>query len=116
MQRLADNYRKLRKYFRFLLGNLAGFDPVSDAVSDTELLPLDRYMLTRCRELVEKVSVPMHGRLVRRFPVPPCFPAVNEFCIVDLSAFYLDLLKDRLTLLHRRAWNAVQRRRCVARY
>ncbi len=75
MLRLADNYRKLRNTFRFLLGNLDGFDPVSDAVSDTELLPLDRYMLTRGRELVEKVcGCRWQGRLVRRFPVPPRFP------------------------------------------
>ncbi len=72
MQRLADNYRKLRNTFRFLLGNLAGFDPASDAVSDNELLPLDRYMLARTRELVEKVcGCRRQRRLVRRLPVPP---------------------------------------------
>jgi isoleucyl-tRNA synthetase len=97
MQRLADNYRKLRNTFRFLLGNLAGFDPVSDAVSDTELLPLDRYMLTRCRELVEKVcGADGTGGWYGDFQFHRVFHAVNEFCIVDLSAFYLDLLKDRL--------------------
>jgi isoleucyl-tRNA synthetase len=97
MQRLADNYRKLRNTFRFLLGNLDGFDPVSDAVSDTELLPLDRYMLTRCRELVEKVcSTDGKGGWYGDFQFHRVFHAVNEFCIVDLSAFYLDLLKDRL--------------------
>ncbi len=97
MQRLADNYRKLRNTFRFLLGNLDGFDPVSDAVSDTELLPLDRYMLTRCRELVEKVcGADGTGGWYGDFQFHRVFHAVNEFCIVDLSAFYLDLLKDRL--------------------
>lgn len=97
MQRLADNYRKLRNTFRFLLGNLDGFDPVSDAVSDTELLPLDRYMLTRCRELVEKVcSTDGKGGWYGDFQFHRVFHAVNEFCIVDLSAFYLDVLKDRL--------------------
>jgi isoleucyl-tRNA synthetase len=97
MQRLADNYRKLRNTFRFLLGNLAGFDPVSDAVSDTELIPLDRYMLTRCRELVEKVcGANGTGGWYGDFQFHRVFHAVNEFCIVDLSAFYLDLLKDRL--------------------
>ena len=97
MQRLADNYRKLRNTFRFLLGNLDGFVPVSDAVSDTELLPLDRYMLTRCRELVEKVcGAEGTGGWYGDFQFHRVFHAVNEFCIVDLSAFYLDLLKDRL--------------------
>jgi isoleucyl-tRNA synthetase len=97
MQRLADNYRKLRNTFRFLLGNLAGFDPVSDAVSDTELLPLDRYMLARCRELVEKVcGTDGKGGWYGDFQFHRVYHAVNEFCIVDLSAFYLDVLKDRL--------------------
>ena len=97
MQRLADNYRKLRNTFRFLLGNLAGFDPASDAVSDTELLPLDRYMLVRCRELVEKVcGADGKGGWYGDFQFHRVYHAVNEFCIVDLSAFYLDVLKDRL--------------------
>ncbi len=97
MQRLAENYRKLRNTFRFLLGNLAGFDPVSDAVSDAELLPLDRYMLARARELVEKVSgVGGKGGWYGDFQFHRIYHAVNEFCIVDLSAFYLDVLKDRL--------------------
>ena len=55
MQRAADNYRKLRNTFKYLLGNLHGFDPLRDAVKDDELLPLDRYMLARTRELTEKV-------------------------------------------------------------
>jgi isoleucyl-tRNA synthetase len=97
MLRLAENYRKLRNTFRFLLGNLAGFDPVSDAVSDTELLPLDRYMLARCRELVEKVTgADGQGGWYGDFQFHRVYHAVNEFCIVDLSAFYLDVLKDRL--------------------
>jgi isoleucyl-tRNA synthetase len=96
MQRLAENYRKLRNTFRFLLGNLAGFDP-SDAVADAELLPLDRYMLARTRELVEKVcGVDGQGGWYGDFQFHRVYQAVNEFCIVDLSAFYLDVLKDRL--------------------
>src|ERR1700733_11337137 len=97
MQRLADNYRKLRNTFRFLLGNLAGFDPVSDAVSDAELLPLDRYMLTRCRELVEKVcGADGKGGWYGDFQFHRVYQAINEFCIVDLSALYLEVLKDRM--------------------
>jgi isoleucyl-tRNA synthetase len=97
MLRLAENYRKLRNTFRFLLGNLADFDPVSDAVSDAQLLPLDRYMLARCRELVEKVSgADGQGGWYGDFQFHRIYHAVNEFCIVDLSAFYLDVLKDRL--------------------
>jgi len=97
MQRLAENYRKLRNTFRFLLGNLAGFDPVSDAVPDGKLLPLDRYMLARCRELVEKVTgADGQSGWYGDFQFHRVYHAVNEFCIVDLSAFYLDVLKDRL--------------------
>ncbi|MGC2298014.1 MAG: isoleucine--tRNA ligase, partial [Acidobacteriaceae bacterium] len=97
MQRLAENYRKLRNTFRFLLGNLAGFDPARDVVSDDQLLPLDRYMLTRARELVEKVTGPDgQGGWYGDFQFHRVYHAVNDFCVVDLSAFYLDLLKDRL--------------------
>ncbi|MGD0366972.1 MAG: isoleucine--tRNA ligase [Acidobacteriaceae bacterium] len=97
MQRLAENYRKLRNTFRFLLGNLAGFEPARDAVADSALLPLDRYMLARCRELVEKVSgVDGKGGWYGEFQFHRVYHAVNEFCIVELSAFYLDVLKDRL--------------------
>jgi len=97
MLRLAENYRKLRNTFRFLLGNLAGFDPARDAVADEELLPVDRYMLARCRELFEKVSgVDGQGGWYGDFQFHRVYHAVNEFCIVELSAFYLDVLKDRL--------------------
>jgi isoleucyl-tRNA synthetase len=97
MQRLADNYRKLRNTFRFLLGNLAGFGPATDAVADADLLPLDRYMLARCRELVEKVSgTDGKSGWYGDFQFHRVFHAVNDFCIVELSAFYLDVLKDRL--------------------
>ncbi|HEX4067449.1 MAG TPA: isoleucine--tRNA ligase [Acidobacteriaceae bacterium] len=97
MQRLADNYRKLRNTFRFLLGNLAGFEPARDAVTDDQLLPLDRYMLAKTRELVEKVSgSDGNGGWYGDHQFHRVYHAVNEFCIVDLSAFYLDVLKDRL--------------------
>jgi isoleucyl-tRNA synthetase len=91
MQRAAENYRKLRNTFKFLLGNLAGFDPAQHAVNDDEPLPLDRYMLARTRELTEKVLA-----WYEQFEFHRVFQAVNEFTIVDLSALYLDVLKDRM--------------------
>ena len=94
MQRVADNYRKLRNTFRFLLGNLHGFIPAQHAVSDAELLPLDRYMLARTRELCEKVTAWYDAMEFHRV-----YHAVNEFCIVELSALYLDALKDRMYTL-----------------
>ncbi len=91
MQRAADNYRKLRNTFKYLLGNLHGFDPERDAVKDDELLPLDRYMLARTRELTEKVLA-----WYEQFEFHRVYHAINEFTIVDLSALYLDVLKDRM--------------------
>jgi isoleucyl-tRNA synthetase len=91
MQRCADIYRKLRNTFRFLLGNLNGFSPRRDRVPETELLPLDRYMLARTRELTEKVR-----DWYAAFEFHRVYHAVNEFAIVDLSSFYLDVLKDRM--------------------
>ena len=91
MQRCADIYRKLRNTFRFLLGNLNGFDPVRDRVPEAELLPLDRYMLARTRDLTEKVC-----DWYAAFEFHRVYHAVNEFAIVDLSSFYLDVLKDRM--------------------
>jgi isoleucyl-tRNA synthetase len=97
MQRCAELYKKLRNTFRFLLGNLHGFDPAHDRIAEAELLPLDRYMLARTRELTEKIIGP-DGKTgwYGAFEFHRVYQAVNEFAIVDLSAFYLDVLKDRL--------------------
>ncbi len=91
MQRCAELYRKLRNTFRFLLGNLNGFSPERDRVAESELLPLDRYMLARTRELTEKILGWYEG-----FEFHRVYQAVNEFAVVDLSSFYLDVLKDRM--------------------
>ncbi len=91
MKRCAEIYRKLRNTFRFLLGNLAGFDPATQAVPFADLEPLDRYMLARTRELTEQVL-----RWYEGFEFHRIYHAVNEFAIADLSAFYLDVLKDRM--------------------
>ncbi len=91
MQRCAELYRKLRNTFRFLLGNLNGFDPARDRIAEVELMPLDRYMLARTRELTEKIL-----GWYEAFEFHRVYQAVNEFAIVDLSAFYLDVLKDRM--------------------
>ena len=107
MHRCAELYKKLRNTFRFLLGNLqhslpvfgiAGqFDPSRDRVAESELLPLDRYMLARTRDLAEKIAGP-DGKSgwYGAFEFHRVYQAINEFAIVDLSAFYLDVLKDRM--------------------
>jgi len=91
MQRCADIYRKLRNTFRFLLGNLHGFVPARDRVPQADLLPLDRYMLARTRELTEKIR-----DWYAAFEFHRVYHAVNDFAVVDLSNFYLDVLKDRM--------------------
>jgi isoleucyl-tRNA synthetase len=91
MARCADLYRKLRNTFRFLLGNISGFDPARDRIAEAELLPLDRYMLARTRDLTEKILA-----WYEAFEFHRVYQAVNEFAIVDLSSFYLDALKDRM--------------------
>jgi isoleucyl-tRNA synthetase len=97
MQRCAELYKKLRNTFRFLLGNLNGFVPARDAVAEADLLPLDRYMLAKTRDLAEKIVGP-DGKTgwYAEFEFHRIYHAVNEFAIVDLSAFYLDVLKDRM--------------------
>jgi isoleucyl-tRNA synthetase len=107
MARCAEIYKKLRNTFRFLLGNLNGFEPARNEVSATELLPLDRYMLARTRELTEKILA-----WYEAFEFHRVYHAVNEFAIVDLSSFYLDALKDRMytfapTSLERRSAQTV---------
>jgi isoleucyl-tRNA synthetase len=92
MKRLAEDiYRKLRNTFRFLLGNLSDFNPATDAVAFEKMQPLDQYMLARTAELTGKVLAWYDEMEFHRV-----YHAVNEFCTSDLSAVYLDVLKDRM--------------------
>ncbi|MEG9432249.1 isoleucine--tRNA ligase [Terriglobus sp. ADX1] len=96
MKRLAEEiYRKLRNTFRFLLANLDGFVPATDeVVAWDQMEALDQYMLARASELVEKVR-----KAYDEFEFHRVFHALNEFGNSELSAFYLDVLKDRLYTL-----------------
>ncbi len=91
MQRVAENYRKLRNTFRYILGNLYGFDPAQHAVRYEEMEALDRYMLLQAAEISQQVR-----DWYERFEFHKIYQRVNQFCVVDLSAFYFDVLKDRL--------------------
>ncbi len=91
MQRVSETYRKLRNTFRFLLSNLNGFSPERDAVAWEEMPPLDRYMLARTRELTEKVL-----RWYQDFEFHRIYHALNEFAVAELSALYIDAVKDRI--------------------
>jgi isoleucyl-tRNA synthetase len=91
MQRVSDNYRKLRNTLRFLLGNLHDFNPSSDAVAFSAMQPLDQYILARLAELTGKIRAAYD-----KFEFHRAYHAINEFVNTDLSALYLDVLKDRL--------------------
>jgi len=92
MQRVSDNYRKLRNTLRFLLGNLHDFDPSTNAVSEfAKLEPLDQYILARTAELDAKIR-----SAYDTFEFHRAYHALNEYVNTDLSALYLDVLKDRL--------------------
>jgi isoleucyl-tRNA synthetase len=91
MQQLAESYRKIRNTFRFALGNLFDFNPSRDALPDTQLEEFDRYMLARTADLVERCRA-----WYESFEFHRVFHAVYDFAAVDLSAFYFDILKDRL--------------------
>lgn len=91
LKQLADVYRKIRNTARFLLGNLHDFDPAKDAVPYEQLPELDRYMLHRMTEVFADVTDAFETYQFFRF-----FQTVQNFCVVDLSNFYLDIAKDRL--------------------
>jgi isoleucyl-tRNA synthetase len=91
MQRVAENYRKIRNTFRYVLGNLGDFDPQKDAVAFEEMEALDRYMLRQTLEFAKDVRSSYD-----EFAFHKIYHRLNHFCIVDLSAFYFDVLKDRL--------------------
>ncbi len=104
LKQLGDIYRKIRNTARFLLGNLHDFDPAQHAVSYEELPELDRYMLHRITEVFGEVTDAFESYQFFRF-----FQTVQNFCVVDLSNFYLDVAKDRLYISHP---ESVRRRSC----
>ena len=91
MQRVGENYKKIRNTFRYILGNVSDFDPARDAIPFSELTPLDQYMLRQAAAFSKDVR-----NWYDEFAFHKIYHRVNHFCIVDLSAFYFDVLKDRL--------------------
>jgi isoleucyl-tRNA synthetase len=91
IQRVADNYRKIRNTFRYILGNLSGFDPGQDAVPFAEMTPLDQYMLGQTAEMVNECL-----GWYDDFEFHRIYQRLIQFCVVNLSAIYFDVLKDRL--------------------
>lgn len=88
---LSQNYLKIRNTARYILGNLDGFDPAADMVAYDQLCEFDRWALMKRNELVQKV---INGYDNYEFHV--VLHAIHNFCVVDMSNFYLDVIKDRL--------------------
>ncbi len=99
MQRVSDNYRKIRNTFRYILGNLgnpshpdaASFDPARHLVPFDEMESIDQFMLHQTYQLSEKVQ-----QWYSEFAFHKIYQRMATFCVVDLSAMYFDVLKDRL--------------------
>ena len=91
LTRLSEAYRRIRNTFRYILGNLYDFDPEKNSVGYAELPELDRLTLHRLAKLTERVL-----NAYKNFEFHTIYHSVHNFCAVDLSAFYLDILKDRL--------------------
>lgn len=91
LSRIADGYRKIRNTFKYILGNLHGFDPVKDALSHDKLLEVDRWALSKLELLKEETDQAYDNYQLHRV-----YHAVYNFCVREMSSFYLDVLKDRL--------------------
>lgn len=91
LQRSTDAYRRIRNTFRFLLSNLYDFNPERDRVDYKRMIEIDRWILHRLQQLVREVTASYDSLEFHRV-----FHLTHNFCAVDLSALYLDILKDRL--------------------
>ena len=91
LKRLVDAYRRIRNTCRFILGNLYDFDPAKDIVDPGQMLPLDRYALDIILQRNRKMN-----RAYEDYEFHKVFHVLHNLCVTDLSAFYLDIIKDRL--------------------
>ncbi len=91
MTQLSEAYRKIRNTVRFALGNLSDFDPSRQAVANEQLDDMDRWMLERTADLVKKCL-----EWYAAYEFHRVYHAIHDYCVVELSAFYYDVLKDRL--------------------
>jgi isoleucyl-tRNA synthetase len=91
LDRLADAYRRIRNTYRFLLGNLYDFEPTRDRQPYARLDEVDRWILDRLARLIDRVT-----RAYEDYQFHTVFHSVHNFCAVDLSAQYLDIIKDRI--------------------
>jgi isoleucyl-tRNA synthetase len=103
-KRTSDTYRRIRNTARFLLANLAGFEPGRDVVSSDELLPLDRWIVSKAQELQSELL-----EAYETYQFHHVYHKVHNFCSGELGGFYLDVIKDRQ---YTTQTNSLARRSC----
>ena len=91
LRQLSDAYRRIRNTSRFILGNLFDFDPKTDEISYGAMLQIDRFALHKLQGLIQKTL-----KAYDQYEYHIIYHALHNYCTLDLSAFYLDILKDRL--------------------
>ena len=91
LKQLSEIYRKIRNTARFILGNISAFDPDTDRVNDDKLHDIDRFAMLKLNELIAKCREGYD-----KFEYHTIFHAIHNFCVIDMSNFYLDVIKDRL--------------------
>ncbi len=91
LKQMSEVYRKIRNTAKFMLGNLSDFDPNKDLVSFSDMTEIDRWAMITLNRLVERVT-----GAYENFDYHIIYHSVHNFCVVDMSNFYLDVLKDRL--------------------
>lgn len=91
MSRLSESYRKIRNTFRFILGNLYDFNPKTDFVEPEQLEVIDQWAVSKLYGLLNEVD-----EAYRSYSFLKAYQAIYHFCTIELSSFYLDILKDRL--------------------
>ncbi len=91
LKQLSDAYRRIRNTSRFMLGNLEDFDPDADKIRYDDLQDIDRYLLHRLQQLIRRAR-----NAYEQYDFHVIYHALHNFCVLDLSSFYLDILKDRL--------------------
>ncbi len=91
LKRVADSYRRMRNTARYLLGNLADFDPDKDPVAVDDMLALDRWALAKAQALQSEIL-----EAYENYQFHLMYQKLHQFCVVEMGGFYLDVLKDRL--------------------
>ena len=91
LKQMSESYRKIRNTARYILGNISDFNPDTDMVSADELLNIDKWAVKTLNDLIEKVTAAYD-----KYEFHQVYHSIHNFCVVDMSNFYLDVLKDRL--------------------